>query len=157
MPAFLNSLPEGLGVNIAAVREPGAKGIQIGPNQGIGSGEIDVIGNEHQIAGSEAEVHTAASVGQYQDFHTHGPQHPHGHGQFPLRHSFIVMDPALHDHHFLAAVLTEDQCAAMTGSRRQREAGNIPVGDLDGVFQFVRIITQATAKNHADSGPVLYL
>ena len=123
------------GVQIRHIWETGTKGIQIGADQGIGTGEIDMIGDQHEIAGAEAYIYAAAGIGQYQRLDAQGSKNPYGQGDLLLGKTFIVMDPALEYNHSLAAFLAEDQCAAVSGYSRNREVGDFAVRDADS-FRF---------------------
>ena len=109
-----------------------------------------MIGNQHQVAGTEGKIHTAAGIGQHQGFHTESGQDPDRQGDLLLRKSFIIMDPSLKDHHSLAALLSEDQRTAVTGHGGNREIGDLGIGNADGIAQGIGIVSQTAAQNQTD-------
>ena len=147
---FLDGLAQRGGVQIGHIREPGAEGIQVGPDQRIGTGEVDVIGDQHQIAGTERKIYTAAGVGQYQCFHTQSSQNPDRQGDFLLRESFVIMNSSLQDHNGLVSFPSKDQGTAVTGYCRYGKIGNLRIRDADGVVQGIGIVTQTAAQNQTD-------
>ena len=138
-------LPQGGSIVVGAVREPGAKFLQVGAAEGRVQDELDVILNDHQLPSVPVHIHTASGVGDEQGVRSQQTEHPHGEGHFLKRVPLIVVEPPLHHGHILSFQLTEDQTACMTGCRRRHKVGDVAIGHRDGVFHFIGQITQPGA------------
>ena len=138
-------LPQSRGVVVGAVREPGAKFLQVGAAERGVQDELDVVLDDHQLPSVPVYIHTAGGIGDEQGVSPQQTEYPHGEGHFLKGVPLIVVEPPLHHGHVLSFQLPEDQPACMTGRCRCHKVGDVAIGHGDGIFHFVGQITQPGA------------
>ena len=140
-------LPEGAGVDIAHVWEPGAELVQVGADEGVPAGEIDVVGNEHQAPGGKVQIHPAGGVGEGQGPDPQPGHDPHRQGDFLLVVALVVVDAALEGRHRLAPVGPEDEGPGVALHSGDGEAGDLREGHHGPALQPVAEVPQAAAQD----------
>ena len=96
--------------------------------------KVDVISYDDEVPHLVILVAGSCGVGYEEIFHTEGFHHPHSNGDVLHRIAFVIMETALHSHHFLASELSEDEVALMSDCSGDREARNVLVWDDNRVF-----------------------
>src|SRR5207248_479020 len=89
--------------------------------------EVDVIRDEHEIAGTPQRVHAAARIGDHQRPRAEPREHPHGQSDLLRRVALIAVKPPPHRHHPPAGEGPEEQLPGMAlngGEWKAREAWN---------------------------------
>ena len=111
-------------VRLAHVRE--ARAIRNIPAvQRMFGEEIDVIGDNHQVADFKIGIRTAAGIRNKQGLDTQFPHYTYREGHFLHGISLIEVEASLHGHNILITQLAENQFAAVSLYRRNGEVGNI--------------------------------
>ena len=153
----LELFPEISGIDVAHIREPGPQLVQIGPGQRVGSGEIDVIAQEHQSAGPKVQVHPAGGVGEHDGPSPQPGHEPHRQGGLLGRVALVAVDPAPQGGHPPAPAGAQEEGPGVSLHRRDGEAGNIPKGDFHRLLQPVAEIPQPAAQHQAQLRPEVRL
>lgn len=89
--------------------------------------EVDVVGDNHQVANLEARVHTARSIRHEERLDAQFVHHANGECHLLHRVALVEVEASLHGHDVNAAQLTENQFAAMAFHGRYREVGYVAV------------------------------
>ena len=92
--------------------------------------EVDVIGNNHQIANLEAGVHATRSIGNEERLDAEFVHDTNREGDFLHGVAFIKVETSLHGHDIYPAQLSEDKFAGMAFYRGNWEVRNVLVGKL---------------------------
>ena len=92
--------------------------------------EVDVVGDDHQVAYMETIVHASGGVGYEQSLNAQLVHHANGEGDLLHRVALVEMEAALHGHDVHPAELTEDKFAAMSLHRRYGEVGYFGIRNL---------------------------
>ena len=79
--------------------------------------EVDMIGENHQVADLELRVHATGGVADEECLDAQFIHHPDGEGHFLHRITLVEVEPALHGEDVHATELTEDQLAAVPFNR----------------------------------------
>ncbi|MBQ5671039.1 MAG: hypothetical protein IIV43_01630, partial [Oscillospiraceae bacterium] len=140
--------------NMAAVGETGTKGIQILPNEGICTGVVDVVTNEHQCTWLKGSIYAACRIGQYQSLYAHCCQNTGRQGDFLHRQTFIEVDTSLQNHNALSHLFTKHQRTCMSRNGGLREVGNIFECNAHRILQSISKIPQTAAQHHTNGGSV---
>lgn len=98
--------------------------------------EIDVVGDDHQVAYAEVGVHAAGGVAHEERLDAQLVHHAYGERHLLHRVSLVVVEAPLHGHDVLAAELAEDELAGVALHGRYGEVGYVLVGELVGVSDF---------------------
>jgi len=85
------------GVRLALPRE-----YFIGTDQGTISQQIDVIGDQHQVAGTPQRMHSAAGIGYDEQPRAQRTHDADREGDLLQRVAFIAVEPPLHGHYLAA-------------------------------------------------------
>ena len=110
-------LLEGGGIQVGGVGEPDAELRQVlAPQRGLHE-DLDLVGDEHQVARLPVHVDAAGGVGDDKGVAAQQPQHPDGVGHLLVGVALVVVHPALHDGHRLALQGAEHQTALVAGGR----------------------------------------
>ena len=92
--------------------------------------EIDVVGDDHQVAYMEMFVHAARGIGYEEGFDTQFVHHTYGEGHILHCVTFIEVETALHSEDINTAEFSENQFATMTFHCGYREVWNLRIGNL---------------------------
>ena len=116
-------------VGLVHVGEAGAGG-EILAAEGMLGEEIDVVGDDHDVADFEFGVHASGSIADEERLDAQFVHHADGEGHVLHRVAFIEMEAALHGHDVLASQPPEDEFAAMAFDGGNWEVGNVAVGEF---------------------------
>ena len=99
----------------------GAERVLVRSDQRVRAEPVDVVGDQHQVAGRETSVRTpAGGVGQDDRLHAEPRQHPGRENDVGHRPAFVEMDPpGEHDDGRLPDV-AEDELSRVARRRRSR-------------------------------------
>ena len=92
--------------------------------------EVDMIGDNHQVANLEAGVHATSGVADEEHLDTQFVHHTYREGHFLHRVTLIEVEASLHGQNIHTTQLTEDEFATMSLYGRDGEVGNLLIGDL---------------------------
>ena len=92
--------------------------------------EIDVVGDDHQVAYMEMFVHAARGIGYEEGFDTQFVHHTYGEGHLLHGVAFVIVEAPLHGHDVHAAELAEDELAGVPFYGGDGEVGNLCIGDF---------------------------
>ena len=98
--------------------------------------EVDVVGDDHQVANLEFGVHASRGIAHEKGLDA---QFVHdAHGECHLFHvvTFVIVETTFHGHDIHAAELAEDEFSGMSFYCRYGEMGNILVGKFIAVSDF---------------------
>ena len=98
--------------------------------------EVDVVGDDHQVAHMESLVHAACGVADKEGLDAQFVHHAYGEGDILHRVAFVEVEPALHGEDVHPAEFAENQLAAVTFDGGYGEVGNLRVGELRLVSYF---------------------
>ena len=145
-------LPQGGRVDMAHVREPGAEFIDVGSAQGADAEELDVVGDEHNVAHVEFPVHRAGSVGDNQGLRPQQPHHPDRVADISKAPALIGVEPSLHHRHVLAGQAAKHELPLMVRGSGALHVGHLGVGHHDGVLHLIAQRPQAGAQDQQRFG-----
>ena len=128
---FLLSYLVGKGYQLVAVclvhvGEPRSCGEVLTAQRMLGE-EIDMVGDDHQVANPEVRVHATGSIRHKERLDAQLVHHADGEGHLLHVVALIVVEASLHGNDVLASQLTEDQFADMSFNGRYREVGYVAV------------------------------
>ena len=98
--------------------------------------EVDVVGDDHQVANLEGGVHAAGGVADEERLDAQFVHHPDREGDFLHRVALVVVEAALHGHDVNSAQFAEDQHAAVSFNGGHGEVGYLAVWNLECVSYF---------------------
>ncbi len=104
--------------------------------QGMLGEEIDVVGDDHEVANLECGVHAACSVGDEERLDAQFVHDTNGERHLLHVVSLVVVESALHGHDVDAPEFAEDELAAMSFDGRYGEVGDFAIGELERVSYF---------------------
>ena len=133
-------------ISFAHIWEAWASG-EVGTMQGMFGHEIDVVGDEHQIADFEVGIHTSGSIAHEELLNAQFVHHTYGEGDLLHVIAFVVVEAAFERHDFFTTQTTEYETAAMTFYCRNGEVGNIGVREGIYYFDFCCQTAQACAQD----------
>ena len=87
--------------------------------------EIDMVGDDHQVANLKARVHATGSVGDEEGLDAQLIHHANGECDFLHRVSLVEVETALHGHDVHTAQLAKDEFAAVAFHRRDGEVRDV--------------------------------
>ena len=92
--------------------------------------EVDMVGDNHQVANLEGRVHAACSV-RYEECLNAQLVHDTN-SESDLLHviALIVVETSLHGQNVYATQFTEDECSGVSLYGGNGEVGNLTVGNL---------------------------
>ena len=117
----------------------------MGPSERILSGEIDVVGDEDELAGGQVGADAPGGVGDDQRPYAEAGEHPDGVDDVAWRIALIGVDASLHDGERRAGEGAEDEPAGVAFDGGTREVRDLGVGDRDGVGEPVGKASKAGA------------
>jgi hypothetical protein len=92
--------------------------------------EVDMVGNNHQVANLESRIHTTGSIRDEERLDAQFVHDAYGEGNFLHVVSFVVVETALHSHDVYATQFAEDECTSVTLDGRYGEVRNLTVGNF---------------------------
>ena len=92
--------------------------------------EVDVIGDDHQVANLEAWIHTTSGIADEERLDAQLIHHTYWEGHFFHRIALIVVETTFHSHDINTSEFSEDEFSAMALYCRYREVGNITIGNF---------------------------
>ena len=98
--------------------------------------EVDMVGDDHQVADLELRVHAAGSIGDEERLDAQLVHDTHREGDLLHRVALIEVEAALHGHDVHPAELSEDELAAMSLDCRDGEVGYLLIRELVRVSYF---------------------
>ena len=104
--------------------------IVIRPDQRIVAEQVDVVGNQHQVARRPLRMHAAARVRHDERRRAQRAQHAHRERHLLQRVALVAVKAALHRHHPLAAERPAHEPARVRFHRREWETRDVGVRDL---------------------------
>jgi hypothetical protein len=114
------------------------------------AGEIDVVGQQHEAAGSGFRLEASGSIGEEQRLATGRLQCAHRALHAIGAAMFIEMRPSLHHRHGDPGDGAEGQPAEMPGDTHGRKARQIAVRDDDRLLDRIGESAEAGAEHDAD-------
>ena len=99
---MLRQIAQILVIYIGHVGETCAEFIQVGADERVFAGEVDMIGNKHQVSGVKACVDSAGSIGENEHFYTDSGHYAHRQCDVFGIIALIAMKAAAHHHDALA-------------------------------------------------------
>ena len=133
------------------VRKTGPQLGDVGADERIGH-QIDMVGDDHQVARTERRIDAARSVRHEQAADSQLFEHPHGEGHLLHGVALVVVEPALHGHDAAAVDPAENQAPLVPLDRRNGEIGNILVLDRVLHLDIVGEIAQTRTENDPHLG-----
>ena len=135
-------------VTVVHIRETGAELGHVGADQRIGH-QVDVVGDDHQIAYPKRRIHAAAGVRYEQVADPEQLEHPHGERHLLHGVTFVIVEPPLHGHYAAPFEQTENQFSLMSLDRRNGKIGNLLIVDRIFLIDTVGEIAQSGTENNA--------
>ena len=117
----------------------------VGTDQRIGH-QVDVVGDDHQVAHAERRVDAARSVRHKEVFDADLLHHAHREGHLLHRVALVVVEAALHGDDPAAFDLSEDHAALVALDRRNGESGNVLVFDDEPGVDLIGEIAQSGSE-----------
>ena len=140
------------GVHAGDVEEAGAEFLHVGAAQGAVAGELDVVGDDHYIAGTVAGVDGAGGIGEDGGLDAQQLEKTDGDHQLLKVVALIGVEPAGHAHHLAAADGAENELSGVGRHSGDQEVGDVLVIHHDGVFDLLGEGAQAGAQDNGDLG-----
>ena len=122
-------------VGLVHIREPRTSG-EVLATQRMLREEVDMVGDNHQVADAECGVHTASGIADKECLDTQFVHHTDRERHFFHRVSLVEMEAALHGQNVDATEFAEDQFAAVALDGGYREVRNLRIGKLRLVSYF---------------------
>ena len=132
------------------VKKPRAEFVDVPAAQRACAVELDLVGDQHEIAGAVALVHAASRVRHDQRPDAQQLQKPHRLRQLLEVIALIAVEPARQAHEPLARERPEDELARVAGRGGGEEVGDLVVVDLYRVLQLSGKRPERGAENHRD-------
>ena len=126
--AGLQLAPEGRVINRCHVRET-RSGLHVRPNKRVGSEQVDVVSQGHQVAHAEGGIQGPSGIGEQHGPHTEAPVESHGRHNEGHGVALVEMEPAGLENHLPTLECTEDHPAAMPGHGWSGEPRQVGEGD----------------------------
>ena len=124
----------------------------VGAQGGVGSGEVDVVGDGDDGALREVGADAAGGVGDDEGLATEEAEDASGEGDLVHGVALVGVDAALHDGYGDASYVAQDEVAGVTDDGGLGEVRDIGIGDACGGFNVGGEVAEARAEDDADSG-----
>ena len=98
--------------------------------------EVDVVGDNHQLANLELGVHAAGGIADEERLDAQLIHHANGERHLLHRVALVEVETTLHGHDVLAAQTSEDELAGVALDGGDGEVGNLGIGELVGFSYF---------------------
>jgi len=116
-------------IGLVHIREAGTRG-EVLTAQRVFREEVDMIGDDHQVADLELRVHAACRIRDIECRDAQLVHHAHGEGDILHGVALIVVEASLHGKDIHPSQFAEDEFAAMSLDRRDGEVGDLSIGNL---------------------------
>src|SRR6185312_9978899 len=143
--------PPRLRVSLAHVGETGTKRFIVRARQRILAEQIDVVGNQHKLSGSEGRIYPTRRIRQDNRIHTHRAQDTHSVYRLPGGVALVEVCAARERGYRHAVDMSDNELSGVAGRRRWGPVGNLAVRDRDGTLERIRECPQTAAKYDRDS------
>ena len=140
------------GVDGGHIGEAGAELLKVGAAEGTEVEELDVIGEEHQLAHVPVGVDAACGVGDEERLCAEQAHDAHGVSRLGHGVALVAVHPALHDRDAPAAERAEHEAPLMAGGGGGTEMGNLAVIDENRVFHGVAEEAEPAAEDQQRLG-----
>ena len=120
---------EGLVVGLVHIGESRTGG-EILATEGMLGEEVDVVGDDHQVAHAEILIHAAGGIADEEGLDAQFVHHADGEGHFLHRVALVEMEAPLHGEDIDATQFAEDEFAFVTFDRRDGKVGYLRVWNL---------------------------
>ena len=142
-----SKLPQARGIHPADIKETVSKLGKVLPTHGARTIEFYVVGDDHDIARPISLVHAARRVRYNQLFDAQELEKPHGNRQLLKIVPFIGVEPARHTDELLSLQRAKNQLARVVGRGGDKKVRNVPIVDLDRVFDLLCKRPQSSSQN----------
>lgn len=122
-------------VGLVHIRETWTCGEILSTQRMLGE-EVDVVGDDHEVANLELGIHTARGIADEECLDAKLVHHSDGERNLLHRVALIVMEATLHSHDVLTTEFAEDKLSGMSLDCRNREVGYLGIRELVGVSYF---------------------
>ena len=139
-------------VRLRHVREARPQRVVVRAHERVVAQQIDVVGDEHQVARVPQRVHAAAGVRDDEDARAESPQHAHGERDLLEGVALVAVEPALHRDHAPAGEGPEQELAGVTLDGREGKPRDLLVGDARRDRELAGEAAQAGAEDDRDVG-----
>jgi hypothetical protein len=146
---FQRPVDEGVAVRLAHIGEPRPETVVIDADQGIGAQQIDVVLDQHDVAGPVIGVHAAAGIAHDEQLRPQGPHHPHRQRDDLERIALVHMEAALHGDDRKPRELAAHETAAVARGRAPREVRDLLVLEGGLLLDVLDEAPQAGAQDDA--------
>ncbi len=116
-------------IGLVHIREARTRG-EVLTAQRVLREEVDMVGDDHQVADLELRVHAACRIRYIECRNAQLVHHAHREGDLLHGVALIEVEASLHGENLHAAQLAEDEFAAMPLNRRDGEVGDLRIRDL---------------------------
>lgn len=121
--------------------------------QRILSLKVEVIGEDHEAAGSGTRRDASRRASEHEHLNTQKPEHSDRENDLSRREALVKVDAAFKDDDRVFPPQTHVQCTGLSVHRGAREVGYRPVGNPGRASKVSDYITQAGAQHDSDAGP----
>ena len=112
--------------------------------------ELDVVGDEHDIAHVPIPVDAPGGVGEKKRGAAYQLQYPDGVADLLKGVTLIMVHSALHDGYLFAGESSTHQLSGVAGSSGDLKMGNVPIGNDGRAFHLISQKAQTGAQDHGD-------
>ena len=116
-------------VGFVHIREARSGGEVLAAQRVFGE-EIDVVGDDHEVANLEGGIHATGSIGDEERLDAQFVHDADGERHLFHGVALVVVEAPLHGHDVYAAQLAEDECAGVSLDGGDGEVGYLGVGNL---------------------------
>ena len=120
------------------VKEAQAEFVHVPAPHGAGAVELDVVGDQHEIAARIGKIHAARRVRHDQRTDAEQLQKPHRLRQLLEIVALVAVKASREAHELLSGQLAEHQLSGVAGGRGNREIRDLVIVDLDGILKSFR-------------------
>jgi hypothetical protein len=134
---------------LACAGDHGEAGL-VGAEGGVGSGEVDVVGDGDERALLQVGADASCCVGDDEGLAAEETEDAGGEGDLGDGIALIGVDAALHDGYCDPSDCAQDEVAGVTHDGRPWEVWDVGIGDARGVFDVGGEVPKAGAEDDAD-------
>ena len=138
-------------VGVAQAGEARAELVGVRPGEHVHAGQVDVVLDQHQPAGTDVDAQRAGRVRQHQELRAGRLERADGHPDLVQVPALVEMGAALEGDHGHAADLARNGSAGVALHPGDREAGQVGVRDHGGVLDGVGHLAEARAEHDSDA------
>ena len=140
-----------LRIGLAHVGEANAELLDVRPAQRVHPHEVDVIGDQHQVAGLVRRVHAAGGVRDHERLDAEAPDDTREEHDLVHLVAFVEVHASLHDHDGQRGGVAEDHAAGVSEDRRGLGAGDLAVGNGGLDVDTVDDVAEPGAENETEA------